>query len=174
MKKIINLMAVFAATAMCAVPMASSAASKTGLLKLDVNSDGVIDSVDASMVLKEYATLSCDNPATFTNTQKYVADANNDGKIDSIDSSRILKVYTANSSGNEVPAIRISFSPVIKREKSFKAYPDKNDYDEAFNFLEAEKGKDYYVAYLQIVEISDDITIPVTLRTVYRDERIKY
>ena len=174
MKKIINIMAALAATAMCAVPTTTNSANKIGILKFDINSDGVVDSVDASIALKEYTALSCDRPTTFTNTQKYVADANGDQKIDSIDASRILRVYAANSAGNGIPAIHIGFVPTIKRQNSLTSYPAKNDYDEAFEFLMAEKGNDYWSAYMQVMEISDDISIPVQFKTVYRDEKVSY
>ena len=53
------------ATLAATVGMTAQAAST----KLDVNSDGFIDSVDASKVLKEYALISSGKDTTFTKTQ---------------------------------------------------------------------------------------------------------
>lgn len=57
----------------------------------DVNCDGFVDSVDASIVLQTYASLSTTimpNPSTRIN-----ADYNGDGLIDSVDATMILSRY---------------------------------------------------------------------------------
>ncbi len=68
----------------------------------DVNDSGVVDSADASAVLAEYAVLSTNGTATFTDTQKKSADINSDGAIDSSDASKILEFYSYVSTGGEV------------------------------------------------------------------------
>lgn len=68
----------------------------------NVNEDTVIDAVDASLVLSEYAELSVGNPFTFTDTQQKAADVNNDGKIDAVDASLISGYYAEVSTGSTV------------------------------------------------------------------------
>lgn len=63
----------------------------------DVNGDGFIDAVDASIVLAEYAAISVGSPSTFKNGQKNLADMNRDGFIDAVDASIILSIYASNS-----------------------------------------------------------------------------
>ena len=59
----------------------------------DVNNDKHIDSVDASMILAEYARLSSNQNAKFDSRQIKAADVNYDGKTDSNDASLILAYY---------------------------------------------------------------------------------
>ncbi|MBR2283098.1 MAG: leucine-rich repeat protein [Ruminococcus sp.] len=59
----------------------------------DVNRDGLVDSVDASAVLSEYALLATGESGTFTAAQRFLADINSDGEINSLDASDILIVY---------------------------------------------------------------------------------
>ena len=59
----------------------------------DVNADGLIDAVDASMVLSAYATLSTNNESGFTTVQEILADVNNDEEINAVDSSLLLQYY---------------------------------------------------------------------------------
>ena len=69
-------------------PNAPAAAAKLG----DINSDGYVDAVDASGVLKEYARVSV-GKGTFTDAQKKAADVDKNGILDSVDASKILKYY---------------------------------------------------------------------------------
>ena len=69
------------------------------ILKGDVNFDGVIDAIDASMVLTEYARTSAGQPETFTPRQKIAADWNDDGVVDAVDASAILEYYARTSTG---------------------------------------------------------------------------
>ena len=59
----------------------------------DVNNDKHIDSVDASMVLAEYARLSSNQNAKFDSKQTKAADVNHDDHTDSNDASLILSYY---------------------------------------------------------------------------------
>jgi len=63
----------------------------------DTNNDGKIDSVDASLVLKEYAATSVGKPYTLSSSQRARSELNGDGKVDSNDASVILKIYAKNS-----------------------------------------------------------------------------
>lgn len=59
----------------------------------DVNSDGYVNSVDASMVLVEYAELSTSNPSSFTEDMQKLADINKDDMINAVDATIILQYY---------------------------------------------------------------------------------
>ena len=62
------------------------------ILKGDVNFDGLIDAVDASLVLAEISRIAAGEPETFTPEQKIAADVNDDGLIDAVDASLILQL----------------------------------------------------------------------------------
>lgn len=68
-----------------------------GTLCMDVNYDGIIDGMDASMVLAEYAATSVGKSGSFTDTQRFISDTNLDGVVDGRDASKILAVYAYNS-----------------------------------------------------------------------------
>lgn len=65
----------------------------------DVDSDGSVNSVDASLVLAEYAAISTNGTLAFDDKAKKAADVNKDGKIDSTDASSILEFYAYTSIG---------------------------------------------------------------------------
>ncbi|MBR5513048.1 MAG: hypothetical protein IKV85_03550 [Ruminococcus sp.] len=65
----------------------------------DVDSDGSVNSADASLVLAEYAALSTNGTLTFDDKMKKAADVNKDGSIDSSDASSILAFYAYISTG---------------------------------------------------------------------------
>ncbi len=80
----------------------------------DINNDKLVDSVDASVLLKEYAYISSGKESTFTDQrQKLAADVNNDGFADSVDASLILAYYAFNSGTDK----KIDFSDFIKSRK---------------------------------------------------------
>ena len=66
--------------------------------KGDLNGDGVVDAVDASRLLSNYATYST-GIAVPTEEDIYVSDVNGDGMIDAIDASNVLAYYAFVSSG---------------------------------------------------------------------------
>lgn len=66
----------------------------------DVNEDGKVDSVDASLVLAEYALLQTGMDYSFTISQRLAADVNGSLSIDSSDASKILEYYASISTGN--------------------------------------------------------------------------
>ena len=72
----------------------------TGSFRLgDVDNDGMINSVDATALLMEYALLSTGNTGTFTDTQKKSADIDGDGMINAIDATFVLSYYAYLSTG---------------------------------------------------------------------------
>ena len=69
----------------------------------DINENGIVDAVDASMVLAYYASISSGEGGDFSPGQKFAADLNKDGFIDAVDASRILSYYSYASTSNETP-----------------------------------------------------------------------
>ncbi len=67
----------------------------------DINSDGAVDSSDASAVLVEYAAMSIGGATTLTEMQKKAADVNSDGAADASDASKILEFYAYCSTGGK-------------------------------------------------------------------------
>ena len=108
MKKALGIF-ITAAMLTAAFPFDKVKADNPGTLMKDVNFDGVINAVDASMVLAEYAKTSAGNEPTFTHTQAYVADTDYDGQVTAVDASRILKTYSLESSGTSVPIKTVLF-----------------------------------------------------------------
>jgi hypothetical protein len=98
-----------AALMTAAIPVDKIKADNPGTLMKDVNFDGVINAVDASMVLAEYARTSAGLEPTFTHTQAYVADTDFDRQVTAVDASRILKTYSLESSGTDVPIKTVIF-----------------------------------------------------------------
>lgn len=68
-------------------------------LKGDVNNDCIIDAVDASMVLSQYAAAATGRPGSFNESQIRAGDVNEDNIIDAVDASKILAYYAAIATG---------------------------------------------------------------------------
>ena len=68
----------------------------------DIDGNGMIDSIDASVVLRTYSELSVSQDSGLTDEQKKLADVNSDGRIDASDSSIILSYYSFLSSGGDM------------------------------------------------------------------------
>lgn len=65
----------------------------------DVNFDGAVNSVDASLVLAEYAAISTNGTLKFDEKANKAADVNKDEVIDSSDASLVLAYYAYTSTG---------------------------------------------------------------------------
>lgn len=65
----------------------------------DIDGDGTVTAVDASMVLTAYSNISSGQPSGLTPEQEDLADANRDGFINSIDASLILSFYSGCATG---------------------------------------------------------------------------
>lgn len=63
----------------------------------DVDADGYVNAVDASLVLTEYAKTATGNPSTLTFYERTAADYNCDGAINALDASLILTEYAENA-----------------------------------------------------------------------------
>lgn len=69
----------------------------------DVNSDGNVNSVDASAILLYYSKISTEQQGDFDEGQQKAADVNGDGQINSLDASDILSYYAYLSTFEEEP-----------------------------------------------------------------------
>ena len=68
----------------------------------DVNGDKLVDAVDASLILAEYARLSCRSSSSFSQAQSDCADIDKNGTIDAVDASIVLAYYAKLSDGSYV------------------------------------------------------------------------
>ncbi len=75
------------------------------LLQGDVNNDGVITPLDASLTLCEYANLSTSAPSEFNSRQRFTADVDMNSQIEPSDASRILSYYAALSTSASTDGI---------------------------------------------------------------------
>ncbi len=67
----------------------------------DVDDDGYVNAVDASLVLSAYAMTATQQPHDLTEIQQTAADVNNDGAIDAVDASQILSYYAYTATGGK-------------------------------------------------------------------------
>lgn len=65
----------------------------------DIDGDGSVTSIDASMVLRAYTNIQTGEPSGLTPEQEDLADANRDGIINSVDASLIMSFYSGCSTG---------------------------------------------------------------------------
>lgn len=65
----------------------------------DLDGDGAVNALDASLVLMEYAAKATGKDPVLTSQQKLIADINNDGNIDALDASDILRYYAYTATG---------------------------------------------------------------------------
>ncbi|MBD5160294.1 MAG: hypothetical protein HDT23_08670, partial [Ruminococcus sp.] len=65
----------------------------------DIDNDGLINAIDATMILTEYAFRSTNGTSFLNEAQKKVADVNRDNIIDSVDAGLVLSYYAYKSIG---------------------------------------------------------------------------
>lgn len=65
----------------------------------DVDNNGTIDAIDASLVLTAYAMTATGKITDLDNNQLTVADANSDGNVNALDASLILSYYAYKATG---------------------------------------------------------------------------
>lgn len=79
-------------------PMATESIVKLG----DIDSNKLIDAVDATAILRDYSLVSTGSKSTFNSIQKINADVNLDKIIDSTDASCILSYYAYTATGGKL------------------------------------------------------------------------
>ncbi len=109
MKKSTLGILITASLLIAAFPFDKAKADNPGTLMKDVNFDGIVNAVDASMVLTEYAATSAGGETTFSKTQVFVADTDHDGNITAVDASHILSSYSLAMAGSEQPIRTVLF-----------------------------------------------------------------
>ncbi|WP_295079015.1 dockerin type I domain-containing protein [Ruminococcus sp.] len=72
----------------------------------DVNFDGQVNAVDASMILAEYARISTEQTPEFSDKQFIAGDVDENGVIDAVDASKVLAYYAYASTGGELDDMR--------------------------------------------------------------------
>lgn len=65
----------------------------------DIDADGVINALDASLVLTEYAAAATGQASILNDTARSNADINSDGAVDALDASEILCYYSYTATG---------------------------------------------------------------------------
>ncbi len=99
MKIIRKFLSAFISTAMLFMVLTSTFALASLNLG-DINDDGNIDAVDASLVLSAYAYSATHGGNNNLNAEeKAIADVNDDGNVDAVDASMILSYYAYKATG---------------------------------------------------------------------------
>lgn len=83
-------------------PVAKTAYSFPRYSYGDINGDKLIDAIDSSLILSEYARLSSGCSSSFTQTQSSYADIDRNGMVDAVDASIILSYYAKISNGADI------------------------------------------------------------------------
>lgn len=65
----------------------------------DINDDGAVDALDASLALMEYAALATGKVSVISHAQRALADVNKDDALDAFDASDILRYYAYTATG---------------------------------------------------------------------------
>ncbi len=65
----------------------------------DVDNDGNVNALDASLILTAYANTATSQPSGLTALQSYAADVDANGAIDAIDASEVLGYYAYTATG---------------------------------------------------------------------------
>ena len=115
------------------------------ILKGDVNFDGVIDAVDASLVLAEYAHTQAGGEPTFTPEQFEAADMDDDGHITPSDASEILRIYTDQQTGGQpasIPSKNVIL--VVNGEDFIIGVPDAAIINQYLIYVDCEEKLLYY------------------------------
>lgn len=111
LKKIMSIITILS-ICLVSIFMPVTSYAEENLLKGDINGDGFVDAVDASLILAEYAALSTDGISTFSDLQKVSADINKDGLTDACDASLVLAFYAYLSTNGTETDIEKWLEPV--------------------------------------------------------------
>ena len=109
-------------------------------LKLDVNSDRMVDAADATAVLSDYVQVSTGHNSSFSGTIRFVADFNNNGTIDAADATGILSLYAHNSvTRNEDNYSLVTFEVEYFFNRTESDTFHANSYEECLEFIANDK-----------------------------------
>lgn len=132
------------ATGMLASTMSAQAAQYTlkGFMpKFDLDHNGTVNAVDASIVLTEYAATSTGKDTTLTKTEKYLADYDLNDKVNAIDASAILEFYAKSSVASKEKLVQtfINFYAEILVDGSTVDTKPFLTYEECMDYINADK-----------------------------------
>lgn len=180
MKKITMILSAMLAMSMTTSMTTHARQHDMGTLRYDVNLDGRVDGIDASMVLTEYASISVGNERSFTSTQRWLADTNYDGMVTAVDASNILTRYAYNSSHEkQMPVVTLTFNAycIPKGEVGTEIKPmnyEAYNIEDVYHFIEC--SRDSYPETAKFV-ISINETIwdkPITQSDILCDMEDSY
>ena len=66
----------------------------------DIDNNGAIDALDASLALMEYSALATGRGSKLSSNARLAADVDKNGTVDALDASKILMYYAAAATGN--------------------------------------------------------------------------
>lgn len=140
MKKTIGkIMTAITMTAMLTA-MNASAAARPRLLKYDINKDGAINAIDASIALSEYAQTATGKAPTLSQTEIYIADCDGNKIINAVDASNILQIYAENSITKEKkPDTFITFDLTVYIGNDIADMGEYDSYEAAMDYINADK-----------------------------------
>ncbi|MDE5737369.1 MAG: hypothetical protein K2H93_03285, partial [Oscillospiraceae bacterium] len=82
----------------------------------DVNGNGVINAIDATLVLQHSANVGAKLEDILTEEQQKYADVNEDGVVDSKDATQILMYSAAEGAGEKYEFVKKDKSEIIDAE----------------------------------------------------------
>lgn len=103
---------IFAAVLVSAIPVYDSGSAETNIVCGDVNGDGFVTSVDSSIILMDYASVSVGAGSALSSYQQEAADVNKDGKANTADASLILRYYAYCSVNNDEVPLEVFVSQI--------------------------------------------------------------
>lgn len=113
----------------------------------EVNDDGVIDAIDASAILTEYALTSVGRDPSFTDGQQKAADVNLDGIVDATDASTVLTYYAYVSVNDNMTLEEYLKKFVFEETDPEPEEPELNEDQEQFAILLSESIDEPFVIY---------------------------
>ena len=167
MNKITNIITSALIAVSAAIPLLANAERPTeqmyGFQKLDLNYDGYIDAVDASIILSEYANVSVGNSYNLPVTKRFLADFDNNLKIDAVDASSALKAYAYNSSHSDKYEERfLAFNVNYTTDKGMVGLGTQiMTYEECLEIIDEhkEKLKNKEIPYVSVKEYTINRTV---------------
>lgn len=142
--KIKSILAATATTAMLMTGMNAYALSPTPkgyIVKYDVDHNGVVNAVDASIVLTDYANTSTGKASAFNTTEKWLADFNYDEVVNAVDASSILGYYAHASIQTDEPLeeVFVKYYVEVRFNNDCPAMPEFPTFEECLEWIEQDK-----------------------------------
>ncbi len=89
----------------------------------DVNGDNIVDAVDASLILSNYAAASTNQPLPLDEAQIELADTNGDGQADALDSTLVLGYYGYTATNGTMTPEEYYINASAKNNNDYVAEP---------------------------------------------------